>query len=70
MKQQKPAFQQQQMWVRTNSQWKSTATQLNEEGIPGPRGAQWRDTTIRGHVTRGTCILNNELYLGRGSWSV
>ena len=26
---------------------------LNSEGIPGPRGAAWRDTTIRGHALAG-----------------
>ncbi|WP_434056129.1 recombinase family protein [Roseibium sp.] len=45
------------------------ATELNEEGIPGPRGKFWRDTAIRGHVGRGTGILNNELYLGRIVWN-
>ena len=37
------------------------ARKLNEKGIPGPLGRPWRDTTIRGHFTRGTGILNNEL---------
>jgi site-specific DNA recombinase len=41
------------------------AMQLNAEGIPGPFGRPWRDTAIRGHITRGTGILNNELYVGR-----
>ena len=45
------------------------ARQLNQEGVPGPRGRQWRDTAIRGHVTRGAGILNNELYLGRLVWN-
>ncbi|MCR9177831.1 MAG: recombinase family protein, partial [Alphaproteobacteria bacterium] len=42
---------------------------LNNERIPGPRGALWRDTTIRGHITRGTGLLNNELYIGRLVWN-
>jgi hypothetical protein len=33
--------------------------------VPGPRGLKWRDTAIRGHVDRGTGILNNEAYRGR-----
>ena len=42
---------------------------LNREGIPGPRGRKWRDTAIRGHVGRGTGILNNESYIGRMVWN-
>src|SRR5919106_1370572 len=43
--------------------------QLNKEQIPGPRGGPWRDTTIRGHFTRGIGILNNEVYIGRRVWN-
>lgn len=42
---------------------------LNRDAIPGPDGAAWGDTTIRGHVSRGTGILNNELYAGRLVWN-
>ncbi len=42
---------------------------LNKEGIPGPRGSKWRDTAIRGHVGRGSGILNNESYIGRIVWN-
>ncbi|EPR23220.1 hypothetical protein L905_08500 [Agrobacterium sp. TS43] len=42
---------------------------LNKEGIPGSRGRKWRDTAIRGHVSRGTGILNNESYIGRIVWN-
>ena len=45
------------------------ARALNAEGIPGPHGRQWRDTAIRGHLQRGTGILNNELYIGRLVWN-
>ena len=45
------------------------ARALNAEGIPGPHGREWRDTAIRGHVLRGTGILNNELYVGRLVWN-
>jgi site-specific DNA recombinase len=41
---------------------------LNAEGIPGPNGRPWGDTTIRGQVDRGTGLLNNTLYIGRLSW--
>ena len=37
------------------------AKQLNAEGLHGPSGHAWRDTTIRGHASRGTGILRNEL---------
>ena len=33
------------------------------------RSEAWGDTTIRGHVNRGTGILNNELYVGRLVWN-
>ena len=42
---------------------------LNEEKVTGPRGRKWRDTAIRGHVGRGTGILNNESYIGRMVWN-
>ena len=42
---------------------------LNDEGVPGPRGRSWRDTTIRGHHTRRTGILRNDLYIGSLVWN-
>jgi site-specific DNA recombinase len=48
---------------------RSIAMQLNKEGVPGPFGRPWRDTAIRGHITRGTGVLNNELYIGRLIWN-
>ena len=45
------------------------AVDLNSRSIPGPRGAKWRDTAIRGHRRRGTGILNNEAYIGRVVWN-
>ncbi len=45
------------------------AKQLNAEGIPGPSGHAWRDTTIRGHAQRGTGVLRNEIYVGRLVWN-
>ncbi|MCW0001348.1 recombinase family protein [Pararhizobium sp. YC-54] len=42
---------------------------LNNEDVTGPRGKKWRDTAIRGHVSRGTGILNNESYIGRMVWN-
>ena len=48
---------------------RAIATQLNKERVPGPRGRSWRDSAIRGHITRGAGILNNELYIGRLVWN-
>jgi site-specific DNA recombinase len=45
------------------------ARRLNDEGIKGPNDALWLDTTIRGHVKRGTGLINNELYIGRLVWN-
>ncbi len=45
------------------------AKALNADAVPGPQGKVWTDTTIRGHATRGTGILNNELYVGRLVWN-
>lgn len=48
---------------------RTIARTLNEEGVPGPNGKLWSDTTIRGHVKRGTGLVNNELYIGRLIWN-
>ena len=48
---------------------RAIARDLNGEGIAGPHGGPWRDTTIRGHRTRGTGLVNNELYIGRLVWN-
>lgn len=42
---------------------------LNNEGVTGPRAKKWRDTAIRGDVSRGTGILNTESYIGRMVWN-
>ena len=48
---------------------RTIARTLNEEGVRGPAGKLWSDTTIRGHVKRGTGLVNNELYIGRLIWN-
>ncbi|MDH7789035.1 site-specific DNA recombinase [Ochrobactrum sp. 19YEA23] len=48
---------------------RTIARTLNEEDVPGPAGKLWSDTTIRGHVKRGTGLVNNELYIGRLIWN-
>ena len=47
---------------------RAIARRLNVEGVPGPDGRPWGDTTIRGQADRGTGILNNALYAGRLEW--
>jgi DNA invertase Pin-like site-specific DNA recombinase len=42
---------------------------LNDEGVPGPDGRPWIDTTIRGQPDRGTGILHNAIYVGRLAWN-
>lgn len=48
---------------------RSIAKALNDQGVGGPDGKLWNDTTIRGHVKRGTGIINNELYISRLVWN-
>jgi site-specific DNA recombinase len=48
---------------------RAIAKSLNHEGVPGPGGREWRDTTIRGQPERGTGILNNAIYIGRLEWN-
>jgi DNA invertase Pin-like site-specific DNA recombinase len=48
---------------------RAIAGALNDEGVTGPDGKLWNDTAIRGHVKRGTGIINNELYIGRLVWN-
>ncbi len=48
---------------------RAIARELNEEGVPGPGGRPWGDTTIRGQLDRGTGLLNNTLYVGRMEWN-
>ncbi len=44
---------------------RTIAGTLNAQGVPGPRGAIWRASTINGDGPRGNGILRNELYIGR-----
>jgi site-specific DNA recombinase len=37
--------------------------------VPGPLGGRWSPSTIYGSTSRGTGILNNELYVGRLVWN-
>ena len=48
---------------------RAIAAGLNAEGIAGPSGRNWGQSTINGNRERGTGILNNELYIGRLVWN-
>src|SRR5215469_4582817 len=48
---------------------RAIARQLNLEGVPGPDGGPWGDTTIRGQADRATGLLNNAAYAGRLEWN-
>ncbi len=48
---------------------RAIAKRLNAEAVPGPDCRQWRDTTIRGQVDRGTGLLNNQIYIGKLVWN-
>ena len=47
----------------------ASARDLNREGVPGPGGRLWSNTTLRGQLDRGTGILNNALYRGAIEWN-
>jgi len=44
------------------------ALALNADGIPGPGGGIWFDSTILGRPMRGDGLLRNSLYVGRLVW--
>jgi site-specific DNA recombinase len=48
---------------------KAIARRLNQDGVAGPFGGTWSPSTIHGNSTRGTGILNNELYVGHMIWN-
>ena len=47
--------------------------ELNNRGVPGPRGGKWNASTINGNAARGNGVIHNELYrgvlvFGRQTW--
>ncbi len=48
---------------------RAIARGLNADGVRGPFGGTWSPSTINGSASRGTGILNNELYVGRLVWN-
>lgn len=49
----------------TDASPKAIAHQLNREGVPAPRGTEWRANTISGSRGRQNGILGNPLYTGQ-----
>ncbi|MFM0357968.1 recombinase family protein [Paraburkholderia nemoris] len=45
------------------------AHELNNRGIPAPRGGTWAVSAIFGAPRKGSGIINNELYSGRYIWN-
>ena len=45
------------------------AFDLNARRMPAPRGGAWSASTLNGNRSRGTGILNNEMYIGRLVWN-
>lgn len=48
---------------------RTIAGELNEEGIPPPRGIKWNASTINGSAGRGNGTLRNPLYNGVMIWN-
>ncbi|WP_365734903.1 recombinase family protein [Planktotalea sp.] len=48
---------------------KKIADALYGEGILGPFGRGWSASTLHGNRERGTCIVNNKLYIGLTIWN-
>jgi site-specific DNA recombinase len=44
---------------------RTIAHKLNAEGVPSPRGTEWRASTINGSAARDYGILRNPIYVGR-----
>lgn len=45
------------------------ARELNAKGVPSARGSTWAATALNVSATKGTGLLNNELYIGRVVWN-
>jgi site-specific DNA recombinase len=55
-------------WYADGVSPRAIAQRLIGEGIPSSSGGKWTDSTIRGHVRRGTGLINNQLYIGKLVW--
>ena len=56
-------------WYAAGWSHRAIAAELNRRGVPALRGKTWCQTAIYGDVTKGTGLLNNELYVGRRVWN-
>ncbi|MFO1124802.1 MAG: recombinase family protein [Methylocystis sp.] len=52
-----------------NDSPETIARRPNREGVPGPGGRLWSNTTLRGQAERATDILNNSVYRGVLQWN-
>lgn len=48
---------------------RAIAADLNRRGVPSPRGGTWAASAIYGHPTKGTGVLNQDLYRGAYIWN-
>jgi DNA invertase Pin-like site-specific DNA recombinase len=48
---------------------RAIAVGLNRDGVAGPRGRGWGASTINGDHSRGTGVLNNQIYVGKLVWN-
>lgn len=51
-------------WFAEGQTARTIAQRLNREGIPGPRGNEWRGSTIGGDRQRQNGMLQNRIYIG------
>lgn len=63
-------------WVEKIFQWYADghpprwiSAELNRLGVPSPRGGTWAGSAIHGDMSKGTGLLNNELYIGNYIWN-
>jgi site-specific DNA recombinase len=48
---------------------RAIAAELNKRKVPSPRGSAWLQSCVYGNRTKGTGLLNQELYRGRFVWN-
>lgn len=51
-------------WFAEGHNARTIAHRLNQQGVPGPRGNEWRGSTITGDRQRQNGMLQNRLYIG------
>jgi DNA invertase Pin-like site-specific DNA recombinase len=48
---------------------RALAHQLNDKGVPSPRGGTWAVSCLQGSSAKGLGLINAEIYLGRVTWN-